>query len=234
MCSQIPLNGHPLNTDTLLLVSSVSVLTGLTLLRNFFLKVLQSNPVTSVNTDTEGIIEGMRINGCFVLSGLHLEKIKRFYFPRDRQTSKLSVIMRCSFQAGVCKAGFYCNFFFEIIFEAKFFHFIRFWCTFLIGRWGSWAIFSFLFFLKNFVALALPVFLTNAILLNKRPSPPFSGKTKTLTLLFPYTFFCIVPHLFYCQILTGISTGSPDFMEFLGLELYENEQTTFLIPQLRL
>ena len=86
---------------------------------------------------------------------------------------------RCSFQAGVCKAGFYCNFFFEIIFEAKFFHFIRFWCTFLIGRWGSWAIFSFLFFLKNFVALALPVFLTNAILLNKRPSPPFSGKTKT-------------------------------------------------------
>ena len=101
-----------------------------------------------------------------------------------------------------------------------------------VGELGNFFI-SF-FFLKNFVALALPVFLTNANLLNKRPFPPFSGKTKTCDPPPSLHFFCIVPHLFYCQILTGISTGSPDFMEFLGLELYENEQTTFLIPQLRL
>ena len=178
----------------------MSVLTGLTLLRNFFLKVLQSNPVTSVNTDSEGIIEGMRINGWFVLSGLHLEKIKRFYFPRDRQTSKLSVIMRCSFQAGVSTAGCYRNFFFEIIWEAKLFHFISCWCdnqlvregTFLIGGGGAGRFFHF-FFLKNFVAL--PVFPTNVNLLYKRPSPPFSGKTKPVTLLLPYPFF-VLSHMY--------------------------------------
>ena len=143
--------------------------------------------------------------------------------------------MRCSFQAGVCKAGFYCNFFFEIIFEAKFFHFIRFWCTFLIGRWGSWAIFSFLFFSEKFRGPSPPRFPYQCYPVKQTALPlPSQAKQKPVTLLLPYTFFCIVPHLFYCQILTGISTGSPDFMEFLGLELYENEQTTFLIPQLRL
>ena len=213
----------------------MSVLTGLTLLRNFFLKVLQSNPVTSVNTDTEGIIEGMRINGWFVLSGLHLEKIKRFYFPRDRQTSKLSVIMRCSFQAGVSTAGCYRNFFFEIIWEAKLFHFISCWCdnqlvregTFLIGGGGAGRFFHF-FFLKNFVAL--PVFPTNVNLLYKRPLPSLLRQNKTCDPPPSLSFFCIVPHVFNCQILTGIFRGNPDFMEFVGLDLYENKQT----PQLKL
>ena len=38
---------------------------------------IQSNPV---NTDTEGVIEGVRINGVSILSRLNLEEIYRGYY----------------------------------------------------------------------------------------------------------------------------------------------------------
>ena len=46
--------------------------------------------------DTEGPIESVHINGVSVLSRLNVEN-----FPQGQ--SKLSVVMRCPYQAGVCK-----------------------------------------------------------------------------------------------------------------------------------
>ena len=61
---------------------------------------LQSN---SVNTDTEGAIESVHINGVSLLSGLNLKKNVRTFLPQRQ--SKLSVIMMCAYKAGVCKSG---------------------------------------------------------------------------------------------------------------------------------
>ena len=63
---------------------------------------VQSN---SVNTDTEGAIESIRING----RGVRIKRVEfrgsvSAFFPQGR--SKLSLIMRCPHSAGVRKAGF--------------------------------------------------------------------------------------------------------------------------------
>ena len=67
---------------------------------------LQSN---SVNTDTEGAIESVHINGVSLLSGLNLKKNARTFLPQRQ--SKLSVIMMCPYKARfecskVCQAYF--------------------------------------------------------------------------------------------------------------------------------
>ena len=59
--------------------------------------MLQSN---SINTDTEGAIESVRIKWVEFR-----ENVRDFFLQGQ---SKLSVIMRCSHQAGVRKAGFDC------------------------------------------------------------------------------------------------------------------------------
>ena len=53
---------------------------------NTDIKVYTSNPV---NTDTEGTIDKVRINGVSVLSGLNLEKMKRPSFPWDKSNCPL-------------------------------------------------------------------------------------------------------------------------------------------------
>ena len=53
---------------------------------NTDLKVYTSNPV---NTDTEGTIERVRINGVSLLSVLNLEKMKRLSFPWDKSNCPL-------------------------------------------------------------------------------------------------------------------------------------------------
>ena len=53
---------------TLSMAPSMSVLTGFDCIEN----EIQSNPV---NTDIEGSVESVRINGVCVLSGLNLEKM---------------------------------------------------------------------------------------------------------------------------------------------------------------
>jgi len=60
--------------------------------------VAQSNPI---NTDTEGAIESVRIK-C-----IEFKENVRAFFPQGR--SKLSIIIRCPYKAGVRKAGFDCT-----------------------------------------------------------------------------------------------------------------------------
>ena len=60
---------------------------------------MQWNPV---NTDTEGAIESVRI------MWVEFRENVRAFFPQGQ--SKLSVIMRCPNQAGVCKVGFDCTY----------------------------------------------------------------------------------------------------------------------------
>ena len=113
--------------------------------------------------------------------------------------------MRCWFQAGVCKAGCYRNFFFEIIWEAKLFHFIsfwwgRFWCdnqlvregTFLIGGRGAGRFFHF-FFWK--ISLPSPFSLPMLTCYTKGPPLPSQAKQKPVTLLRPYPFF-VLSHIY--------------------------------------
>ena len=45
--------------------------------------LIQSDPV---NTDIEGSVESVRINEVTVLSGLNLEKMKRFFSPGTKQS----------------------------------------------------------------------------------------------------------------------------------------------------
>ena len=51
----------------------------------------------------EGAIESFRINRVSLLSGSNLRKNVRAFFPQGQ--SKLSLIMRCPYKAGVRKAG---------------------------------------------------------------------------------------------------------------------------------
>ena len=60
--------------------------------------MLQSNPV---NTDTEGAMESVRFKR------VEFRENVRAFFPQGQ--SKLSVIMRCRYKAGVNKVGFDCN-----------------------------------------------------------------------------------------------------------------------------
>ena len=60
------------------------------------IKKLQSNPI---KTDTERVIESVRINGVSVLSGLNFKKNVRAFYPQGQ--SKLSVLAGLSLLSGL-------------------------------------------------------------------------------------------------------------------------------------
>ena len=69
-----------------------------------FTKALQSN---LVNTDTEGVIESARINGGVSIKRVEFRDNVMAFLPHGQR--KLSVIMKCPYCVGICKAGIDCT-----------------------------------------------------------------------------------------------------------------------------